>query len=341
MAAYVAAAAAQANARRAQEGEELDNSPSQSRTAHQESFAYSNDAFEPHGRTGSAPEVSHWQQLQQVLGELNPAVLPPDPAALLQHVFREHLMGWGVRPVQEVYVTLSHPEHSRLAFGLSMFVLAVILLNTGTFCVESVPRWENTPLYDRLVIVDYVCLGVFTLEFVLRLATCNSLTRFSMGLMNWVDLLAIAPFYVELIVVGPHGQAAAQTRIIRVLRLLRILRLLRATTRFRNLQVVVDSLMASGDVIGMLLLLLVVLLVVSSTIIYYVETALTADTWADSIPLTMWYMHAGRLLPEGSAARACAAAAVGEAVASAAAAAPAGRHLWSDLLPSGLGSRST
>ncbi|PNH05881.1 Potassium voltage-gated channel subfamily A member 3 [Tetrabaena socialis] len=241
----------------------------------------------------------------------------------------------------EVYVTLSHPEHSRLAFGLSMFVLAVILLNTGTFCVESVPRWENTPLYDRLVIVDYVCLGVFTLEFVLRLATCNSLTRFSMGLMNWVDLLAIAPFYVELIVVGPHGQAAAQTRIIRVLRLLRILRLLRATTRFRNLQVVVDSLMASGDVIGMLLLLLVVLLVVSSTIIYYVETALTPDTWADSIPLTMWYMHAGRLLPEGSAARACAAAAVGEAVASAAAAAPAGRHLWSDLLPSGLGSRST
>ncbi|KAG2493594.1 hypothetical protein HYH03_008112 [Edaphochlamys debaryana] len=192
---------------------------------------------------------------------------------------------------RHVYLTLSHPEYSHLALTWGVFMIAIILLNTVTFCLESVPHYADTPLYDRLVIVDYVCLGLFTAEFVVRLATCDSLLRFAGDLMNWVDFVAIAPFYVELIVLGPNSQEASQTRIIRLVRLLRTLRLLRATERFRNLQVVIDSLVASGDVLAMLMFLLLVLLVVSSTVIYYIEQAIKPDTWFDSIPLTMWYMQ--------------------------------------------------
>ncbi|KAG2449176.1 hypothetical protein HYH02_005923 [Chlamydomonas schloesseri] len=193
----------------------------------------------------------------------------------------------------KIYLTLSHPEYNTFAFVFGMFIMLVILLNTTVFCIESVPRWENTPLYDRLVIVDYVCLGIFTAEFLARLLTCSSLRHFWLNAMNWVDFFAIAPFYLELMIVGPDAgnQAASQTRIIRVLRLLRVLRLMRASTRFRNLQVVVDALVASGDVLGMLVFLLLVLLVVSATIIYFVEQALVEGSWFDSIPLTIYYMH--------------------------------------------------
>ncbi|EFJ52185.1 hypothetical protein VOLCADRAFT_103202 [Volvox carteri f. nagariensis] len=60
---------------------------------------------------------------------------------------------------------------------------------------------------------------------------------------------------------------------------------------FRNLQLVVDALSANLDVIGMLVVVLGVLLVVAGTVVYYVEGALVKDTWFDSIPLTMYYMH--------------------------------------------------
>ncbi|EFJ46925.1 hypothetical protein VOLCADRAFT_92731 [Volvox carteri f. nagariensis] len=120
----------------------------------------------------------------------------------------------------------------------------------------------------------------------------KSITRFAFKLMNWVDLAAIAPFLVELAVAGPDNeQNASQTRIFRLIRLIRILRLLRASSRFRNLQLVVDALSASLDVIGMLVVVLGVLLVVAGTVVYYVEGALVKDTWFDSIPLTMYYMH--------------------------------------------------
>jgi hypothetical protein len=34
-----------------------------------------------------------------------------------------------------------------------------------------------------------------------------------------------------------------------------------------------------------------VLLVVSGTLIYFIESAAKPDSWFDSIPLGMWYMH--------------------------------------------------
>ncbi|EFJ46923.1 hypothetical protein VOLCADRAFT_92728 [Volvox carteri f. nagariensis] len=197
------------------------------------------------------------------------------------------------RPRVQLYLLLSCPEYSPLAMAISLFMIAAIVLNTITFCLESVPSVErDTEVYDRLILIDYVCLGLFTVEFVVRFLTCNSFTRFAFKLMNWVDLAAIAPFLVELAVAGPDNeQNASQTRIFRLIRLIRILRLLRASSRFRNLQLVVDALSASLDVIGMLVVVLGVLLVVAGTVVYYVEGALVKDTWFDSIPLTMYYMH--------------------------------------------------
>lgn len=53
--------------------------------------------------------------------------------------------------------------------------------------------------------MDYVCLGIFTVEFVARLVTCSSLTHFWLNAMNWIDFFAIAPFYLELMIVGPDA----------------------------------------------------------------------------------------------------------------------------------------
>ncbi|PNW76704.1 hypothetical protein CHLRE_11g468353v5 [Chlamydomonas reinhardtii] len=183
------------------------------------------------------------------------------------------------------YMTLSYPDFSRLAFGCGMFMLAVILLNTATFCIESVPAVARppTPLFDALTIVDYVCMGIFTAEYLARLATCPSLPRFFVSFSNAIDLVAIAPFYFELIIKGTSTEAF-QTRVVRLLRILRVLRIVKSMPRLRHLSIVVDTIQASADVITMLAALLVILLVLFGTVFYFVEP----DTF-DSIPEAMWY----------------------------------------------------
>lgn len=186
-----------------------------------------------------------------------------------------------------IYDTLSHAGCSDLAYWASIFMMATIIINTITFCFETVPHYERpgyaSDLYTNMITVDYVCMGIFTLEYMARIVTCPNLWPFLTSFSNTVDLVAIAPFYLELIITGKSAEAF-QTRIVRLLRILRIMRLLRVFTRFQNLVVVVETAKASVDVLSMLLLLLLVFLVVFAVIFFYVEAAIF-----DSIPQAMYY----------------------------------------------------
>lgn len=48
------------------------------------------------------------------------------------------------------YLTLSHPEYSRLAWLLNTFIISVILISTVTFCVETIPSVEKSKAMDWL-----------------------------------------------------------------------------------------------------------------------------------------------------------------------------------------------
>lgn len=61
------------------------------------------------------------------------------------------------------------------------------------------------------------------------------------------------------------------------------------TCRFQHLTVVVDALVSSLDVLGMLAFLLLVVLIVFSTIIYYIESG--TNEYLNSIPQTMYYIQ--------------------------------------------------
>lgn len=77
---------------------------------------------------------------------------PPNIFASLYRPCKHALARYRASPLRaKIYLTLSHPEYNAVAFTFGIFVMLVILLNTAVFCIESVPRWENTPLYDRLV----------------------------------------------------------------------------------------------------------------------------------------------------------------------------------------------
>ena len=41
------------------------------------------------------------------------------------------------------------------------------------------------------------CVVVFTIEFVGRVLSCPDLKQFVGDFLNWIDLMAIVPFYIE------------------------------------------------------------------------------------------------------------------------------------------------
>ncbi|KAG2498633.1 hypothetical protein HYH03_003380 [Edaphochlamys debaryana] len=190
---------------------------------------------------------------------------------------------WWSRFRKEVFMTLTYPDYSPLALWIGWFIMAIICLNTATFCVETVPHYRGTPVMEALTIVDYVCMGIFTVEWLPRLLCCPNMLRFWLNFFNLVDAVAILPFYIELMVNGTSGYAF-HTRIVRLLRLLRVLRMVRSVPKLRHLSIVVNTLQTSADVLGMLGFLLIILLVCFGTIFYFVEP----QTF-DSIPQGMYY----------------------------------------------------
>ncbi|KAM5299387.1 LOW QUALITY PROTEIN: potassium voltage-gated channel subfamily V member 2 [Ctenodactylus gundi] len=103
--------------------------------------------------------------------------------------------------------------------------------------------------------VEVLCVAFFTLEFVLRLISTPDLRRFARSALNLVDLVAILPLYLQLLLecftsedqprgkgsprdhdletVGRVGKVGQVLRIMRLMRIFRILKLARHSTGLR------------------------------------------------------------------------------------------------------------
>jgi len=81
-------------------------------------------------------------------------------------------------------------------------VLGIILLSSITIVLEAEPGLGDSHV---LQVIEIASVCVFTAEFFIRLATTPSYIRFLMGFLNYIDLLAILPFYLELLITSTGG----------------------------------------------------------------------------------------------------------------------------------------
>ena len=129
--------------------------------------------------------------------------------------------------------------------------------------------------------IGLVCQVLFTIEYGLKLATAPRRVAFVKAPANVVDLLAVAPFWLELIVqvcvevsTGKQSDENGEggvSGLLRTFRLFRVLRVFRLGARMRKLEIVADAVRDSVEVFGMLLLLLALALVVFSSLVYFCE----------------------------------------------------------------------
>jgi hypothetical protein len=81
---------------------------------------------------------------------------------------------------EEIWRVFEEPTSSRLALIIAFVVVAMIFVSVTAFVVQSLPEyvWSNDPAW---LVVEIVCITVFTLEFGLRLACCPSVLQFFRG----------------------------------------------------------------------------------------------------------------------------------------------------------------
>ena len=176
---------------------------------------------------------------------------------------------------ERVDVLLNDPQSSPAAATISGVMITLIGVSTVTFCVETLP-WFYRPepsFSDPFWAAEAFCIAAFTAELALRFwATERRRVFFSRG-MNVVDLVAIVPFYVDLLA---RGLAIPGLSVLRVLRLARVFRLLRVSKTAVDL--LGRTMSRSARPLYILAFLLTMALFTFSAALYFAERGAYDDT---------------------------------------------------------------
>ncbi|CAD7926361.1 unnamed protein product [Amoebophrya sp. A120] len=191
-----------------------------------------------------------------------------------------------------------------------------------------------TPEFELL---EVVCVMVFTFEYVTRIVSCHAcrpelihtngllelvlnenckrkssavqrVWQFFINPLNLVDLMAVAPFYIELGLAShlEGGSGVDGSTVLRVIRLTRLFRLLKVARYFHTLNVIVRVVQRAAAGLAVLLFVLMLCVIFSASVLYFAEqgdwdveqNAYTRYNWVQnteeqtpfkSIPHSMWW----------------------------------------------------
>ena len=110
---------------------------------------------------------------------------------------------------------------------------------------------------------------------------CGSLCVYARSLFGIIDLLAILPTYLSVLVPG-----AQSLLVVRLLRLLRIFRVLKLAEYLRESKVLAQAMRASGRKIAVFLLVVVTIVVIVGSLMYVIEGEEHGFT---SIPISIYW----------------------------------------------------
>lgn len=175
-------------------------------------------------------------------------------------------------------IVFGHETPAGKAFDVGL--IWVIIASVVVVMLESVPA-IRAGYGPWLRVAEWVFTGIFSLEYALRLWCASSAARYARSFFGVVDLLAILPTYLSLVL--PGGQALLTVRAIRLLRVFRILKL---ATYVSEAAVLMQALRASRQKITVFVAGVLTLVVAIGSLMYLVEGAEHGFT---SIPTSVYW----------------------------------------------------
>ena len=211
---------------------------------------------------------------------------------------------------RQFWLLFEYPESSGPARMIAIVSVMVILISIIIFCLETLPEFrevptvpdndvngsangtEPNPFTDPFFMVETLCIVWFSFEFTMRFLSCPSKAAFFKNIMNLIDVVAIAPYFITLgLDLAEHegsSQQAASLAILRVIRLVRVFRIFKLSRHSKGLQILGQTLHASLRELGLLIFFLIIGVVLFSSSVYFAE-AEDPESGFSSIPDAFWW----------------------------------------------------
>ena len=142
--------------------------------------------------------------------------------------------------------------------------------------------------YEYLKHMDMACTAFFTFELLLRIIFCPRKVVFFTSVLNIIDLLAILPLYVEMIIheLDPAQEyLESEVDFIAIFHVMRVLRIFRLMKHLTGVQVLVYTLKYSLKELLLVLVFLGIGVLIFSALIYYADK----QDKITNIPLGFWW----------------------------------------------------
>eukprot|EP00908_Phaeocystis_cordata_P000195 Transcript_10200.p1 GENE.Transcript_10200~~Transcript_10200.p1 ORF type:complete len:463 (-),score=201.50 Transcript_10200:1535-2923(-) len=259
------------------------------------------------GEVGLVP-LAHLEPLSDSAIDAPPAMLLPE----LQVPEETETLGtpyWPRRSERglrgKVWLVFTDSESCIAAQLIAGWVMILICVSTAAFVAESLPQFRvdggpdmKTPWFwdgmETFVVIQ------FSIEYSSRLLTCPgglmAVARWVVEPMNVVDLVAIAPWYLEMM-----GLVGSGSAVLRVFRLARVIRIFKLGKYAAGLQMFSRTLLSSADALFLMAFFLTIATVLFSSMMYFAERgswSVAEQKWLTdggdesqftSIPETFWW----------------------------------------------------
>ena len=160
-------------------------------------------------------------------------------------------------------IIFRHDTPAGKAFDVSL--IAAIVISVAIVMLDSVDAIAF-PRRSAFRAMEWFFTLLFTVEYILRLATVRVPRSYALSFFGIVDLLAVLPTYLSLLL--PGGQYLIVIRILRVLRVFRVLKLAQYVGEARTLGA---ALRASRYKITVFLFTVLTIVVVVGSMMFIIE----------------------------------------------------------------------
>ncbi|KAM3925209.1 A-type voltage-gated potassium channel KCND2 [Leptodactylus fuscus] len=195
---------------------------------------------------------------------------------------------------QRMWRAFENPHTSTLAlvfyYVTGFFIAVSVIANV----VETVPcgtipgTMRELPCGERYVVaffcLDTACVMIFTVEYLLRLVAAPSRYRFVRSVMSIIDVVAIMPYYIGLVMTNNEDVSGAFV----TLRVFRVFRIFKFSRHSQGLRILGYTLKSCASELGFLLFSLTMAIIIFATVMFYAEKG-SLNSKFTSIPAAFWY----------------------------------------------------
>ncbi|CAB3411389.1 unnamed protein product [Caenorhabditis bovis] len=199
---------------------------------------------------------------------------------------------------RKIWELMEFPDSSLSARIVAFISIFVIALSIISFCWETVPSDNEKnataiyledaepKTYTPFFWIELSCILWFTLELTLRFISCPCKVSFCTSLLNIIDFVAIAPFFVNFFL---YSNSSMSFAVLRVLRLVRVFRVFKLSRHSVGLQILGKTFRSSIQEFCLLIFFLAIANVLFASGMYFAEQG-EPNSKFTSIPASFWFV---------------------------------------------------